>query len=82
MTDFVLSLIRTFVPIVVAVLTNFLGRFGFHLDDAFATTLSGVIALVYYAAVRKIEETHPDFGWLLGKPGAPTYPETPAPGRP
>lgn len=35
--------------------------------------LSTVIGSAWYAAVRKLEQRWPAFGWLLGRKGAPIY---------
>ena len=69
------SIIRTVVPIVYALLI----RWGFKdylgLDDALLlnAVTTAVTALVY-AGIRYAEQHRQKFGWLLGLPKAPVYP--------
>ena len=72
-TNFLTSLTRTIVPIVVgSVSGSFLGQF---IDqDALKTTISGIIAALYYTAVRFLERYYPQAGLLLGSTSQPVYP--------
>lgn len=68
------SVIRSVVPVVVAAIVSFALRYGVHLDEgALADVLGALVGSAYYALVRWAEEKFPDLGWLLGKPGAPSY---------
>lgn len=71
------SLIRTSVPIIVALLVNKGVLAWTGIDD---TTLSLVVAAVttwlYYFAVRVLERASSTrWGWLLGYASAPAYPK-------
>ncbi|GAA2450782.1 hypothetical protein GCM10010191_80990 [Actinomadura vinacea] len=88
MNDYVVSLIRTWVPVAVgAALTWLATKAGIVLDDdtsAMATTVAvGFVTATYYAAARAIEQKWPKVGRImlaLGLTGArtPAY-QTPAP---
>lgn len=41
---------------------------------AITSAATAVLGTAYYLAVRALEARFPALGWLLGKPGAPTYP--------
>lgn len=73
------SILRTIVPVIVALLVRWGVRDWLGVDDA---TLTGVVTVlvtgVYYVAVRVAEKYLPAAGWALGYPAAPTYP---GPGR-
>lgn len=72
LSDYLVSLIRTFVPIGVGIVLAYLAKKGFNLTvDAEALTLA--VIGVYYAVVRKLEARWSWLGWLLGTPKAPTY---------
>ncbi|MFC5747140.1 hypothetical protein [Actinomadura rugatobispora] len=93
MNDYVVSLIRTWVPVAVgAALTWLATEAGIVLDDdTSATATAAAVAVVtaaYYAAARAIEQKWPKVGRImlaLGLTGArtpayqPTTPATPAP---
>lgn len=78
MNDYVLSLIRTWVPIAVGAVLSWLAARGFNLDEeatygltAFLTGLGGA---VYYALARALESRWPALGrLLLGSSKAPAY---------
>lgn len=76
MSDYLASLIRTWVPLGVAVLIAWLSSLGIHVsDDTRSALVSGIGALVaalYYAAVRLLEQRWPWLGLLLGTTKAPT----------
>lgn len=75
------SIIRTVTPWLVGLIVAGLARVG--LDWTPSDTALGAIAwavsTLYYAGIRWLE-THasPEWGWLLGLPGAPVYTEPPA----
>ena len=79
MKDFVLSLVRTYVPIVVGAALAWLATKGIEVDSAAASGLvlglSGLIMAGYYALARLIEQKAPVVGGLmLGAPNkAPKY---------
>lgn len=77
MADFVTSLIRTYVPILVGQLAAWLALKGVQLDDAAVAGLvafvGGAISAVYYLVVRLIEQKFPQAGILLGSTKKPEY---------
>jgi hypothetical protein len=70
-----LSIVRTFVPPIVAVIITWATGLGATLDDATATAfVTAVITAAYYLVVRVLEVyVAPWFGWLLGAARAPAY---------
>lgn len=77
MSDFVSSLIRTYVPLAVGSVVTWLASVGIILPEeassALAATLGGLAAAVYYAAVRLLEKKFPWVGNFIGKASAPVY---------
>jgi len=78
MSDHIVSLIRTYVPLFVGGVLTWLGNeAGIILEGEASTTLTtGVTALVvavYYTAARLLEKVHPAFGVLLGATKQPVY---------
>lgn len=77
MTDFVVSLIRTNVPVLVGSLLGWLISQGVTVPaDAEVPLTAGIVALtiaVYYAAARWLEQRWPAFGYLLGSRAEPAY---------
>ncbi|WP_454044418.1 hypothetical protein [Cellulosimicrobium sp. Marseille-Q8652] len=77
MTNFVLSLVRTVVPIAVGFVISWLSLRGIPVEESAQNSLiSGLTALItaaYYAAVRALELRWPWFGYLLGTRAEPTY---------
>ena len=74
-SDFVISQVRTWAPIIVGALISW-GVLPEDLSTEAALALSGGIMGAYYLVVRLLEEKWPVFGWLLGKAtpaGTPTY---------
>lgn len=76
--DYLISLIRTMVPVGVgAALAWLAAKAGIVLDGessaALTTAVVGVTIGGYYAVVRALEAHWPTAGWLLGKRSAPTY---------
>lgn len=87
MTDYLASLIRTYVPVGVgAFLTWLASNTGVVIDEQ--TQAQGVLFFgailtgVYYAAVRALEKRFPAFGVLLGIAKPPVYPEPYVPPAP
>lgn len=77
MSNFVTSLIRTYVPIVVGAVLGWLVSIGVEgVDQHQAEAVAGAVAFcqaAWYAAARVLEKRFPQFGWLLGVPKNPTY---------
>lgn len=77
MGDFVTSLIRTYVPILVGQVAAWLALKGVQLDDqtvvAATAALGGLLSAVYYLVVRLIEQKFPQIGVLLGSTKKPEY---------
>lgn len=79
MPDFLVSLLRTYVPIAVGALVSWLLTLGIELDAetqaGLIVALTGLSQAAYYALVRAIEPRLPD--WLtralLGSAKAPVY---------
>lgn len=87
LNDYVLSLIRTFVPVAIGAGLTWAGRrWGIVLpEDLSAQGAMAVTALVigvYYAVVRALEMRWPIFGKLLGASKPPAYAPVPVPMRP
>ena len=78
MHDYVLSVIRTYVPIAVGSFLTFLAvRFGLEfpadLEDELSIAMVAVVSGLYFAAVRALERRWPWLGWFIGAPRQPTY---------
>jgi uncharacterized membrane protein (DUF441 family) len=78
MSDFIISAIRTYVPILVGAFVSWLALKGINLDSstvlALGTALGGVVAALYYTIIRLLEKKFPQVGVLLGTAQQPTYP--------
>ena len=76
MGDFVTSLIRTYVPILVGQVAAWLALKGVQLDEqtvvAATAALGGLLSAVYLV-VRLIEQKFPQIGVLLGSTKKPEY---------
>lgn len=78
MSNFVTSLIRTWVPIAVGVgLTWLAEELGVVIDDSMrvevAALATGVVIAAYYLVARVLERKWPALGFLLGSTSKPTY---------
>lgn len=74
LSDYGTSIVRTIVPFVVGAAVAYGAKAGFDLDAETVTPIATVvIGAVYYAVVRKIEESKPEIGKLLGKAAEPVY---------
>ena len=78
MNNFVISLIRTYVPILVGSVISFLVvNYGLVVDASITTQLvtglTGVIIAAYYLLARLLERKFPQFGVLLGSTQKPVY---------
>lgn len=83
MSDYLVSLIRTYVPVAVgSALAWLAATLGIVLDkDSSAALTAGFVGLAvaaYYTLVRLLERRWPAFGLLLGRREAPTYGLPPA----
>lgn len=80
MSDQIVSLIRTWVPVAIGSVLTWLVGLGVVIpEDAeagLAVGLTGVTIAVYYAVVRFLEKRWPWFGYLLGRKTPPTYDES------
>lgn len=87
MTDYLASLIRTYVPVGVgAALAWIASRTGVVIDESTAAGgvafFGAVLTGLYYAAVRALEARFPAVGFLLGVAKPPVYPEPYVPPAP
>ena len=77
MGNFIVSQIRTWVPVIVGSLVGW-GLLPESLSEQAVIAFSGLTVGVYYLLVRLLEtKVHPGFGWLLGIPKPPEYTVTP-----
>lgn len=77
LSDVIIALIRTIVPVTVGALITWLALPAStgELVTLFATVL---LTASYYAAVRALSSKWAWFGWLLGYPADPSYKPEPA----
>lgn len=85
LNDFLVSQIRTYVPIGVGALISYLATRGVELDDStqanLVIVLTALATALYYTAARFIEMKWPKAGrWLLGSQKKPQYSGTDIPG--
>ena len=77
MSNFIIQLIRTVVPIAVGWLFAQLAALGLGLPPGTDETLTSALVVafsgLYYAAVAWLERRYKWFGWLLGIARQPTY---------
>jgi hypothetical protein len=78
LNDYLLSLIRTYVPILIgAALTWAARNWGIVLPEGLsaqtAIAVTGLVVAVYYGIVRALEMRWPWFGKLLGASKPPAY---------
>ena len=81
MSDFIISLIRTWVPIGVGLVVAWLTAQGILDEETskaavinLSATLTAIFSGAYYLGVRLLAKWQPGFEWLLGAPKAPEYP--------
>lgn len=73
------GVLRTLVPIIVALLIALGVKAGIHLDNVVVEqvvtdALSAILSAAYYVGVRALEHFKSSkWGWLLGSPNPPTY---------
>lgn len=79
MNSFVISQIRTYVPILVGALVAWLITVGVELDSdtqaGIIVALTGLLQGLYYFIVRLLEKKWPKIGVLLGVASKPVYTE-------
>lgn len=79
MNDFITSLIRTNVPVVVGGVVAWLITLGIEVPEGsegpLIAALTAAAIAVYYVTVRALETRWPGFGFLLGTRAEPSYPE-------
>jgi hypothetical protein len=69
-----MSVWRTLVPYVLALLAVEAAKVGLHVDvEGLQAPLMLAGGTVYYAVVRWAEKRWPALGWMLGAPRAPEY---------
>jgi hypothetical protein len=74
LTDYIVSVIRTWVPILVGPVVVFLLSLGIEFDStALELFLASFLSGAYYALVRWAEGRWPWIGGLLGVKSTPTY---------
>jgi len=73
--EYLASLWRTFVPVVVGIVSAYLAKIGLDLDEqAVELWLAGSFTTVYYGLFRYLEARFgAKWGWLLGLARAPQY---------
>lgn len=73
-SDYLVSLIRTAVPVLVGLLIAALAKAGLKLDEGTLSPLiDGLAVGGYYAVIRAAETRWPLAGYLLGWKSQPTY---------
>lgn len=85
LNDTVVSLIRTWVPVVVGAGLTWVAKLfpslEGQLDFEGATLLAvTIVTAAYYALARALEKKVPWLGWMLGVPSEPAYAGTPPAG--
>lgn len=78
MSDLILARIRTVVPITVGAFIAWLAtEYGVVLDETTSAAViagaTGLCAAIWHALFTALERRWPQFGWLLGHPGAAKY---------
>lgn len=77
MSNFITSLIRTYVPIGVGAVISYFATLGLEIDAdtqlQLVLALTAVIQAAYYFIARKLEKKYPQLGFLLGTGAQPTY---------
>ena len=76
LSDYLVSVVRTFVPVVVSFAVARLVGLGIEVDSAAVEpVVAGLVVGAYYAVVRAAESRWPIVGVLLGWKAAPKYSE-------
>lgn len=79
MNNFVISQIRTYVPIAVGYMMSWAVSLGIELDPEteknITLALGALLSGLYYYIARLLERRWPQLGWLLGSSQQPAYKE-------
>jgi len=77
MSNFIISQIRTYVPILVGAVISYFATIGINIDTESQTgaviALTGLLQAVYYFVARIVEKKYPQAGALLGVAAKPVY---------
>lgn len=77
MSNFLVQIIRTVVPMAVGFLFTWLLAIGIELPEGTKAELTSFLVLfsssLYYISVAALEKKFPAFGWLLGVARNPVY---------
>jgi len=77
MSDLIISIVRTYVPIAVGAAIAWLATNGIEVDQTtqvnLVAGLTGLISAAYYGVARLLESKWPAFGYLLGSKKTPKY---------
>lgn len=80
MSDYVVSVIRTVVPVAIGALSSWLlTKYAFHVDPSVQTSVTALLTAAvtgaYYTGVRFLETKFPKgpWGYFLGHTAKPTY---------
>ena len=77
MSDAIVSLIRTYVPVAVGAFIAWLLSLGIDVDTetqaGLVVSMTGLVVAAYYTLVRLLERKWPAVGVLLGVPRQPEY---------
>lgn len=78
LNNFVISQIRTYVPILIGGVISWLATIGLNIDastqSGLIVAMTGVLQAVYYFIARIVERKYPSAGsYLLGSDAKPTY---------
>lgn len=80
LSDYIISLIRTVVPVIVgAVASWLLTKYAFHVDASVQTSVTALltagVTTAYYAGIRFLEAKFPKgpWGYFLGHSSRPVY---------
>lgn len=75
--NYITSVIRTVVPLIVGAVASWFATKGITLDEQILLHMRIGLELLfttaYYGIVRLLEHWHPNFGWLLGVAKRPIY---------
>lgn len=79
MSNFIIAVVRSLVPIIVGWLVGLLAAINVHvapdIESGLIVSVSTLAASLYYVGVAWLERKYPWFGWLLGVARKPVYGE-------
>ena len=80
LSDFAVSLIRTWVPAAAGAVIAYFVSLGVDFSTEQEAAISSAVVVffvaIYYWAARALESRWPAFGYLLGVAKTPSYPDT------